>query len=272
MGIVIGLDIGGSNTKIVGFAGESILDLQMTSATDPVASAFGALGKLLDSNNLRIDEIECLKVTGVGAEFPHGNLLGIPTFRVPEFYATGQGGLYLSSLLHAIVISMGTGTAFIEASEGSVRHIIGSGIGGGTILGVGSKLLQVRGFETIAEMSTHGNLSHIDLTIADISAVEIPGLSMDTTASNFGKITDIASKEDMASGVINMVFQSIGTMAVLAARNAKLADVVLTGYVTGIPSCHAIFKAFSILYDINFHIPDRALYATAIGAALSEVQ
>ena len=272
MGIIIGLDIGGSNTKIVGFSGEKIIDLQIARATDPVASAFGALGKFIDANNLKIDQIECLKVTGVGAEFPHGNLLGIPTYQIPEFSATGQGGLYLSSLTHAIVISMGTGTAFIEANASSVRHIIGSGVGGGTILGLASKLLHVRDFETITEMSDSGNVSHIDLTIADITAVEIPGLSMDTTASNFGKSADNASKEDMAAGIINLVFQSIGTMAVLAARNANLSDVVLTGYVTASPSCQDIFSSFSKLYKINFHIPEYALYATAIGAAISEAK
>ena len=269
MGIIIGLDIGGSNTKIVGLNNEIVFDYQMSSATDPVASAFGALGKFLDVNQLRIADVECLKVTGVGANFPHGDLLGIPTIRLQEFLATGLGGLYLSSLQQAIVVSMGTGTAFIEARDNRVKHIIGSGVGGGAILGLASKLLQIRDFETITELSSRGDLSHIDLTIGDISAVEIPGLSMETTASNFGKITDSATREDMALGVINMVFQTIGTMSVLAARNVNLSDVVLTGHMTESPCCGAVFSSFSDLYQIRFHIPERAMYATAIGAAIS---
>lgn len=269
MGIVIGLDVGGSNTKIVGLLDGKPLDFQIARATDPVASAFGALGKFLDANRLQIADITSLKITGVGADFPSGDLLGIPTTRAAEFCATGMGGLYLSGLSHAVIVSMGTGTAFIEAEEMQVRHIIGSGIGGGTLLGLASSLLNIRDFETLDLLAEQGTLSHIDLTIGDISKFEIPGLSMETTASNFGKISDEASREDMACGIVNMVFQAIGSIAVLAARNAGLTDVVLTGHATSSPSCHEIFQNFSRLYNITFHIPEKALYATALGAAIS---
>jgi len=269
MRMIIGLDVGGSNTKIVGLKKDEIFDFQIAQATDPVASAFGALGKFLDANKLQISDIECLKITGVGADFPSGDLLGIPTVRVKEFLATGLGGLYLSGLSSAIVVSMGTGTAFIEAKGQTVRHIIGSGIGGGTLLGLSSEILHIRDFETLAVMSAQGQLSHVDLTIGDISKEEIPGLSMETTASNFGKISDEATREDFAMGIVNMVFQSIGSMAVLSARTVGIEDVVLTGHVTSSPSCKPIFEDFSKLYGISFHIPEKAMYATAIGAAIS---
>ena len=269
MKIVIGLDVGGSNTKIVGLAENSIIDYQIAKATDPVASAFGALGKFLDANRLRISDVSCLKITGAGAEFPTGDLLGIPTVRVKEFLATGLGGLYLTRLSHAVVVSMGTGTAFIEAEGTTIRHIIGSGIGGGTLQGLAFSLFHIRDFESISQQSAHGDLSHIDLSVGDISKVEIPGLSMDTTASNFGKILDDASREDLAAGIVNLVFQSIGTMSVLAARNAKLQDIVLTGHMTSSPNCRSVFEDFSKLYGMRFHIPEQAIYATSIGAAIS---
>ena len=131
MGIIVGLDIGGSTTKVVGMDGEKIIGNKIVKADDPVTSAFGALGKFMDCYDLKISDIEQLKITGVGASFPNGNLLGIPTVRISEFFATGQGGLFLSGLDHAIVVSMGTGTAFVEATKKEVRHIIGSGVGGG---------------------------------------------------------------------------------------------------------------------------------------------
>jgi type II pantothenate kinase len=268
MGIVIGLDVGGSTTKIVGVLDQKVTSHEIVRATDPVASAFGALGKFLDANGLRISDIEQLKITGVGASFPTGDLLGIQTTRVQEFLATGLGGLHLTGLDHAVVVSMGTGTAFVDAQVNKVRHIIGSGVGGGTVLGLANSMLNVRDFEHLTELASEGNLQRVDLSIGDISRIEIPGLSMDTTASNFGKMLDDVSREDIALGIFNLVFQSIGTMAVLAARTVGLKNVVFTGRMTGVPQCKELFDVFSQLYHVQFHVPDLAEYATAIGAAL----
>ena len=46
MKIVIGIDAGGSTTKIVGIRGEEILETMLVKANDPVASLFGALGNI----------------------------------------------------------------------------------------------------------------------------------------------------------------------------------------------------------------------------------
>jgi type II pantothenate kinase len=37
---------------------------------------------------------------------------------------------------------------------------------------------------------------------------------------------------------------------------------------TGVPQCKELFDVFSQLYHVQFHVPDLAEYATAIGAAL----
>ncbi|HOO61545.1 MAG TPA: type II pantothenate kinase [Bacillota bacterium] len=268
MSIVVGLDVGGSTTKVVGMKQREIVGTEIVKADDPVTSAFGALGKFIDTNHLSISDISELMITGVGASFPNGDLLGIKTTHVQEFLATGLGGLFLSGLDHAVVVSMGTGTAFVEAKKYKVRHIIGSGVGGGTLIGLANSSLNIRDFELITEIASHGNLSHVDLTISDISKVEIPGLPMETTASNFGKMQDDASRSDIALGLFNLVFQSVGTMAVLSARTLGLHDVVFTGQATRVPQCKSLFEAFSHLYNINFVVPELSEYATAIGSAI----
>ena len=268
MGIVIGLDVGGSTTKIVGIRDGKSIGHEIVKATDPVTSAFGALGKFIDSHHLHITDISKLMITGVGASFPTGDLLGIKTTRVQEFLATGLGGLHLSGLSHAVVVSMGTGTAFVEAQEDKVRHIIGSGVGGGTVLGLSSSLLNVRDFDVLTELASGGHLNKVDLSISDISNIEIPGLPMSTTASNFGKMTDDVTRADLALGIFNLVFQSIGTMAVLAARNVGLTDVVFTGQMTRVSQCSALFNVFSDLYRVRFIVPEHSEFATAIGAAM----
>lgn len=267
MGIVIGLDVGGSTTKIVGMLEGNIIGQEIVKATDPVTSAFGALGKLIDVNHLQISDISKLMITGVGSSFPTGDLLGIKTIRVQEFLATGLGGLYLAGLDHAVVVSLGTGTAFVDARKDRVKHIIGSGIGGGTVLGLSNSLLNVRDFDHLTELAAGGILSKVDLSIGDITKIEIPGLPMSTTASNFGKMEDDVTREDLALGIFNLVFQSIGTMAVLAARTVGLNDVVFTGQMTHVSQCVELLKVFSQLYQVHFIIPELSEYATAIGAA-----
>ncbi len=270
MGIIIGLDIGGSTTKIVGLRGVELISRELVKASDPVASAFGALGKFINQNNLGLDDIERVMVTGVGASFLQSDLLGIPTVRSVEFRAIGLGGLYVTGLQEAIVVSMGTGTAIVHASPSGVEHLIGSGIGGGTLLGLSNRMINVRDFALFNELADRGDLSHIDLTISDITKDELPGLPPDTTASNFGKNDESASHEDIALGIVNLVFQSVGTTAVLAARQSGIRTIVFTGNLTLVKQGTKVLDCFSSLYDVKIVVPEAAEFATAIGAALNK--
>lgn len=270
MSIVIGLDIGGSTTKIIGLQDGALISKELVKASDPVASAFGALGKFISENHLGLDDVDRVMVTGVGSSYLQGNLLGIPTIRMAEFKAIGLGGLYVSNLKEAIVVSMGTGTAIVRASGTVVEHVIGTGVGGGTLLGLSNRMINVRDFDMFNILAEKGDLSHIDLIIGDITRDELPGLSADTTASNFGKVTDIATNEDIALGIVNLVFQSIGTSAVMAARQSKLATIVFTGNLTLVTSGKRVLQAFSRLYGMDIIVPASAEFATAIGAALCQ--
>lgn len=268
MGVIVGLDIGGSTTKIVGFEGERLLSRAQVKASNPVASAYGGLGSFLEENNMNISDVDEIRVTGVGASFLSGNLLDRPTKASPEFDSVGRGGLYLSKRDEAIVVSMGTGTSIVAARHGVVTHIIGSGVGGGTLAGLGSRMLNIRDVDTLMNLSDAGDLSLVDLTVGDISKAEIPGLTPDTTASNFGKLSDLASSSDIALGIVNLVFQSVATAAVMAARSEGLDTIVFSGYLTSIKSGHDVLARFSTLYGIEILIPEFAEFATAIGAAL----
>ena len=269
MSIIIGLDIGGSTTKIIGLGPDGLIDQELVKASDPVASAFGALGKFLSENGLVLADVEKIMVTGVGASYLQGNLLAVRTIRTQEFRAIGLGGLYMTGLESAIVVSMGTGTAIVKATPSGVEHLIGSGVGGGTLLGLSNRMINVRDFDHFASMAERGDLSHIDLTIRDITRDQIHGLSPDTTASNFGKTDDSATSEDVALGIVNLVFQSIGTSAVLAARTCGISTIVFTGNLTQIDQGKKVLRSFTDLYGVKVIVPEAAEYATAIGAALS---
>ncbi|HPX92860.1 MAG TPA: type II pantothenate kinase [Bacillota bacterium] len=266
--ILIGLDVGGSITKIVGLGKGIQLREARVQANDPIASAYGALGKFLTLNDLRIDQIESIHATGVGASYLDGRLMECETVLVPEFDAVGLGGLYAACLDRAIVVSMGTGTSIVYADRSEIRHIIGSGVGGGTLLGLAQVILNVRDFDSVGELADKGDLRRIDLTVGDISRYEIPGLSNDTTASNFGKVGDQATPNDLAMGIVNLVFQSVGTDAVLAAKLEKVEKIVFTGNLLHLDKGRHVLADFSQLYSVDILIPERAEYATALGAAL----
>ena len=93
-------------------------------------------------------------------------------------------------------------------------------------------------------------------------------LPANMTAANFGKVSELATKEDLALGLINMIFETIGMMAVFNSRMHKTRDIVLTGNLTQIAQAEPTFRTLSDMFDVNFIIPERAQYSTVIGAAL----
>ena len=120
MSIILGIDIGGSTVRSP--------TVRSTRATSPSAASFTICWyfRVPHSREQRI------ALTGVGASYIDDDIYGIPTEKVEEFTAVGVGGLALSGQDRAVVVSMGTGTAFIWAEKGKpVRHLCGSGVGGG---------------------------------------------------------------------------------------------------------------------------------------------
>ena len=268
MSLVLGLDVGGSTTKVVGFEGGEMLGCVIVKANDPLASAYAGLGKFLETTGKKLQEIDQIMATGVGASYLKGNLLDRKTITVNEFESVGIGGIFLADVPEAVVVSMGTGTSFVEARGSVVRHIIGSGVGGGTLVGLAGRLINVSDFETIDQLSQKGHLEKIDLTVGDLTQKQIQGLTPTTTASNFGKMVGLSEPEDIAAGIVNLVFQSVGTAAVLAARLCHLNTVVVTGNLTRMRFGRQVLDEFARLYGIDFLIPARAEFATATGAAL----
>ncbi len=268
MSMIIGIDIGGSTTKIIGFRNNTVISPMLVKATDPISSLYGAFGKFLNQNGLKLDDVSHIMVTGVGSSFVQERIFGIPTGRTDEFHSVGLGGLFLTNLSNAVVVSMGTGTAFVKAEKDSVRHLGGTGVGGGTLLGLSNRMLNIRHFDDLVQMAATGKLSNVDLFIKDISNTIIAELPPDTTASNFGKISDLVTGHDIALGIINLVFQTIGVLSIFAARMDGTTDIVLTGNLTNVPQSIDIFNGLTSLYSIRFHVPDHAEFATAVGAAL----
>ena len=274
MSVILGIDIGGSTTKVVGLRPDgSVISVLRVHAEDQLTSLYGALGNYLESNQLSLSNIDRVVLTGVGASFADGGVYQLPTYKVNEFSASGAGGLALSGADSGVVVTMGTGTAFLWADgSGEVRHLCGSGIGGGTLGGLCQKLVGMERFGQIRRLASTGNLSKVDLTIADISRDTAATLQPDMTASNFGNLAEDATSADLAAGAVNLVLQAIGTMTVLACRCCDSKTVILTGSMTTLDQVEPTFHLFEKLYGIHYIIPENATFATAIGAALYSLQ
>lgn len=272
MGVVIGIDVGGSTTKIVGIAGDRIQNPIFVRAGDPLTSLFGAFGKYIYDNNIDLAEVEKVVLTGVGSAYVDQPLYGLPTAKIDEFLANGLGAHYRIGLDRLLVVSMGTGTSFVRVEGERIEHIGGLGIGGGTILGLSKLMLKTADFRQIVALAEVGSLDGIDLRIRDITPHPLPGLPLDVTASIFGKADTNARAEDIALGILHMVLQTVGQGAVFASMNSGIHDIVLIGNLTRLSQCEPIFSRLEDIYHVHFIVPKYAEYRTAIGAALGYIR
>ncbi|MDR0569098.1 MAG: pantothenate kinase [Spirochaetaceae bacterium] len=270
--MIIGIDIGSTTTKAVSIDSELVINKIKTKAMDAATSAAGALGKMLMEYTIKISQIEKIMITGAGSTKIKNDLFGIPTEKIDEITAIGVGGMFLAQRDNIIITNIGTGTAVIEAKKDGIAHIGGSGVGGGTILGLSKLLLQTSNFNGIMQLAESGNLNQVDLLLEDIMETDISFLRREATASNFGKMADTARHEDLALGILNLVYQVIGMLSVFAARSKGIDRVIVTGNGSANPIGKEILSFISDMYEIAFEYPADAEYTTAIGAGLSGIR
>lgn len=267
--IVIGIDVGISTTKIVGIDEKRLVISPIRiKATDPITSLYGAFGKYLHDNKIKLDEVEHVMLTGVGAAYIDERIYGLPTSKSEEFIADGLGAKYESKLDRMIVVSMGTGTSLVKCDGECIKHIGGIGIGGGTLAGLSRIMLKTDDVKQITNLAKDGDVSKINLLIKDISAQPLPGLPMSAVASLFSNAKANASREDIAKGLIWMVLQCIGSATILSSLESGIKDFVLIGNLSLLPLCREVYPAMEKVYGVRFHVPKYSEFCTAIGAAL----
>ena len=258
--VVVGIDVGGSTTKIVGFhrgenGEETLIAPLFVQATDPITSIYGAFGRFTMENGLALSDIDKVMMTGGGSSFRSQPIYTLPCSNVSEFECIGLGGLYLSKKVG-------------DTTE--IKYLGGTGVGGGTLLGLTQKLTGVGTVEHIEKLCAEGDISKVDLRISDISKNRTyENMKDNLTVANFGKVSDIATPEDIALGVANMVAETIAMVAVFAARGCGVKDVVLTGNLSTIEPIRKTFEGLD-QFGVNFIIPENAQFGTVIGAALHD--
>ncbi|MBR4314888.1 MAG: hypothetical protein IKP66_08270 [Lachnospiraceae bacterium] len=194
-----------ANIEIIG-KGRSI-------ATDFALFIFEIINKYsIDKKN-----IEKILATGTGSSYLDDDFEGIEIIKIDEFNAIAYGGIILSKLEKGNVVSIGTGTTIVYSDLERVERIGGTGLGGGTLVGLGSAILsnvecedkKITNFKTLIDMAKSGNKSHVDLMIGDISKNNIGNMTSDITAANFAAIQKKANKNDYIAALLNMILENI---------------------------------------------------------------
>ncbi|RDI45395.1 type II pantothenate kinase [Falsibacillus pallidus] len=196
---------------------------------------------------------------------------------IPEFEATAIGTDYLlkkeKNVMGAYILTMiGTGTSIQYIHQGKGERLLGSGIGGGSILGLGRLLTGSTNFHELMELAEKGQAGKLDLQVRDIFESDDTPIPGDLTAANFGKVygMDTFSKEDQMAAVTNMAAETIVLLSTQAALSKGVRDIVFVGgAIEGNTYFRKRLATFRKMMDYTPHFLDRGPFVGAIGAMLS---
>jgi type II pantothenate kinase len=154
-----------------------------------------------------------------------------------EFTAACEGAKYLMReevVPHnenSLLINIGTGTSWIKIEGEHYDRVLGSGIGGGTFMGLGNLLADSSDFEKLVSMSATGKKGNVDLLVKDIYHPEESPIPGDLTASNFAKSEALASSSaaDKMASVLNMIAETIILLTVQTAALHDTKKVIFIG-------------------------------------------
>ncbi|PLT32517.1 type II pantothenate kinase [Bacillus sp. V5-8f] len=198
---------------------------------------------------------------------------------IDEFEATPAGAAYLfkqeakHSLKPSILVNIGTGTSIYLLKEDSADRIGGTGVGGGTLLGLGKLLTGIHTFREIVSLADKGNRSVIDLQVKDIYEPLEPPIPGHFTASNFGKAADgdAAGKEDLLAALTGMIAETVMLLAVQAASSRQIEDIVyIGGTVAGNQPLQSYLTESTQAFGCRPIFLDKGEYSGAVGALLQQ--
>lgn len=265
---VAAIDFGSSNTDVVWQAGAARRHWVLPSEGQPDAEQLTAA---LAAGGVRPADVAWIAVTGGNRSHVPDLLGATPIHRVDEVQAIGRGGLALAEREAGVVTSAGSGTAVVVAGPHGARHVTGTGVGGGTLVGLARMLVGTVDPMAIDALARAGTDTRHNLTIAEVLGQAIGSLPPETTAVNFGRVARHpveASREDMAAALVNLVGQVIAVIAINAARAEQMDEAIIVGHLTDLPSIRRTFGLVAKFYGATLCLPPEGGSASALGALL----
>lgn len=196
---------------------------------------------------------------------------------VSEFDAVCNGAKWLhekenpNSEEEFLLVNMGTGTSWFHVKKTSYKRILGSGIGGGTIIGLSSMLANEQNFSAITDLAAKGKHNTLDLLVKDLYNKEDIGINGNLTASNFGKGQEAdGNQEDGISSLFQMVAETIVLLTQQASTIHQVDKIVYAGgAVYGNKPLQKIITSFDYLFPAKQVFLQDGQFCGAIGAFLA---
>jgi type II pantothenate kinase len=268
------IDFGISNTDAVATIGGELRRWTQPSEERPDPEL---VQTILASGGVDLSSLRHLAVTGGRHRFLPDRIGGCAVVSVNEVQAIGRGGQALAGLTAedsgapVLVVSAGSGTAVVAARGDQCIHVTGTGVGGGTLLGLGRLLLHTVDPHEIDALARRGDPNGADLSLGDVISGPIGPLPADATAVNFGRLAHrdlTVSREDLAAALVTLVGQVIALIAINAAHAQRIERIVVTGHLIDMPSLRSVLEQVGGFYGSRITLPPDAGYATALGALL----
>lgn len=257
--VVLGIDLGASGTKLALVRNKKVLRTMYAEKSEPLEDVLNRFG---------LEGCDHIAVTGVGASYITGDLMGKRTVHVDEFASLYRGASMTAKSVNMIIASIGTGTSFVRVTPFGARHLGGSGVGGGMLMGLGERLFGIKDAKQLSALAERGDTANCDLQLRDVCEGTISNLKPDTTVANLQKAGG-ADDASIALGLYNLIFQCVGVMAAFATKSHLTRKIFVCGAILDSqPLAKEVFEGVAALHGVRFVIPENAAYITAIGAAL----
>ncbi|WP_180955348.1 type II pantothenate kinase [Peribacillus deserti] len=217
-------------------------------------------------------------LTGGRTAWIQERLKGASFRGVDEFRAVTEGFRYLLDPAHPLLASgfilanVGTGTSIHYMTREESVRMAGSGVGGGTLMGLASILAGEKDFNEICRLAEAGDRSRVDLQVKDIYEPSEPPIPGHFTASNFGKaMQGDMKKEDILAALAGMITE---TVALLSTHNAGVKGVKDIMYIGNTLNGSRLFKEFlkqtTETFGFSYHELENGEFSGAIGALLAD--
>ncbi|MBM7567215.1 type II pantothenate kinase [Paenibacillus sacheonensis] len=265
----IGIDAGGTLIKLASMDERGSLELRKVPVREMSAIAAWLNGE---------EDARIVVTGGRSAQLKAQMNKDVPD--MAEFMATMRGASYLlrEQAFGAdayVLTNVGTGTSIHRVEPEGHARIGGTGVGGGTLMGLSRLLTGIADFETIVASAKSGTRGSVDLKVSDIYAGSEPPIPGELTASNFAKLflrehMDDIAQEDLIASVMGLVGETVATTSVLAAGQNGISNIVYIGssFIRNEP-LRDVVRAYTVLRGGVPYFPDNGEYCGAIGALLS---
>lgn len=268
------IDFGISNTDVVARIDGELRHWNQPYFGDPDEKSVRVI---LAAGGVDLDDLAQLAVTGGRHKLLPPTLGRTQVVPFNEVQAIGRGGQAILGL-HGderqqplLVASAGSGTALIKAEGDSYAHVSGTGVGGGTMLGLARLLLGTLDPQEIGDLALAGDRNGADLSLADVITGPIGHLPADATAVNFGRLARTSfdgdvRREDLAAALVNLVAQTIGLITVNTAHAHGCERIVVIGHMLDMAYFRHVLGLVGKYYATPMILPEAPGCATALGA------